>query len=266
MALLDELNVFEEIKNAKNKVAKNIENYKFREALKELMQLARLGNKFLADTEPWKLVKTEPEKVATIMNVCLQITANLSIISEPFIPFAAKKLQTMLNISVKEWEKAGDSELIPVGHKINQAELLFKKIEDDEIEIQIAKLEAIKKESKAKENKVIPQKEETTFDEFQKMDIRTGTIIEAEAVPKTDKLLKLKINVGIDTRTVVSGIAEFFSPSEIIGQPVCVLVNLQPRKLKGIESQGMILMAKKANGDLEFISPEDSISNGCIIS
>ncbi len=244
-------------------ISSSIERYRFREALSELMNLARLGNKYLADEEPWKQIKTDPERVQTIMYVALQIAAGLSALSEPFLPFTSQKLKLMLNLSNDvNWESVlKETELISANHKINKAELLFAKIEDDEIQKQLNKLEATKLENK--EVVLEPQKETIEFDDFTKLDIRIGTILEAEKIAKTKKLLKLKVDVGIDTRTIVSGIAESFKPEDIIGQRVLVLVNLAPRKLRGVESEGMILMSETPDGKLTFIEPErNSVNNG----
>ena len=246
-------------------IASSIERYRFREASQELMNLARLGNKYLADEEPWKQIKTDPERVKTVMYVALQIAAALSVVCEPFLPFTSEKLKGILNISESvAWNAIAETEeLIAPNHKIGKAELLFSKIEDKDIQVQLDKLEATKAANEA-ENKVIePQKETIEFDDFTKLDMRVGTIIEAVKVPKTKKLLQLKVDVGIDTRTIVSGIAESFKPEEIIGQKVTVLVNLAPRKLRGVESQGMILMTDTPDGKLAFIEPEnDSVKNG----
>jgi methionyl-tRNA synthetase len=250
-------------------IASSIERYRFREASQELMNLARLGNKYLADEEPWKQVKENPERVKTIMYVALQIAAGLSVVAEPFLPFSAEKLKGILNISEDiAWNEIAETEeLIAPNHKIGKAELLFAKIEDVEIQAQLNKLEATKQANVA-ENKILePQKETIEFDDFSKLDIRVGTIIEAVKVPKTKKLLQLKVDVGIDVRTIVSGIAESFKPEEIIGKKVTVLVNLAPRKLRGVESQGMILMTDTDDGKLAFIEPEnDSVKNGEQIS
>jgi len=246
-------------------IANSIERYRFREASQELMNLARLGNKYLADEEPWKLIKTDPERVKTIMFVALQIAAGLSVVAEPFLPFSTEKLKGILNISDElKWNDVEEKEvLISANHKIGKAELLFAKIEDKEIQTQLDKLEATKLANEADNKVVEPQKETIDFEDFSKLDIRVGTIIEAIKVPKTKKLLQLKVNVGIDTRTIVSGIAESFKPSAIIGQKVTVLVNLAPRKLRGVESQGMILMTDTPDGKLAFIEPEnDSVKNG----
>ena len=257
------------IATAKENISKNIEAYRFRDALKEAMQLARVGNKYLTETEPWKLIKTDEARVATILNVCLQITANCGILFEPFLPFSAKKILKMMNLSAAKWNDAGNLNVMTEGKEIGEAELMFRKIEDAEIDAQIQKLNESKKAREAEEAMnapVAPQKETIVYDDFAKMDIRVGTILAAERVPKTDKLMKLTVNVGIDTRTIVSGIAEHFTPEECVGRQVCVLVNLQPRKLKNIESNGMILMAEGANGKLQFVAPDEKIKEGCSIS
>ncbi|MPQ48077.1 methionine--tRNA ligase [Marinifilum sp. N1E240] len=250
-----------EIPVLKEKVEKNLETYHFREALKEAMNLARLGNKYLADTEPWKVVKTDEERVKTIMNICLQISANLSTLLEPFLPFSAVKLREFLNIERLEWENIGEN-VIEAGHQINKASLLFEKIEDATIQAQVDKLLATKAANEAANKVVTPAKENINFDDFMKMDVRVGTITEAEKVAKTKKLLKLTVDTGIDQRTIVSGIAEHYKPEEIIGKQVSVLVNLEPKKLKGIESQGMILMAEDADGKLSFVSPDQAVKPG----
>jgi methionyl-tRNA synthetase len=260
-----DLLVLEEIAKTPDRIADSIEKFRFREALGEMMNLARLGNKYLADQEPWKLIKTDEKRVRTIMNVSLQIATNLAIVCEPFIPFSSKKLFHLLNLSPLKWSSARNTNNISSGHKINsESAILFSKIEDVDIQKQLEKLELSKKENA---NVALEaQKPETTFDDFSKMDIRVGTILEAERVPKTDKLLKLKIDTGIDKRTVVSGIAEWYKPEEIVGQQVSILVNLAPRKIKGIESQGMILMAENNKGELSFVTPtKDNINNGSII-
>lgn len=244
------------------KTQEALDQFKFREAVKEAMNLARLGNKYLADTEPWKLIKTDAARVETIMYVALQITANLAILMEPFLPFAAEKLRKMLNMGQVDWKLCGQKQVLQAGHSIGQAELLFQKIEDSEIQAQLDKLQAFKKANEAAARTANPAKENISFDEFSKMDIRTGTIMEAEKVPKTKKLLKLKIDTGLDQRTVVSGIAEFFEPEAIVGRQVSILVNLAPRNIKGIESQGMILMAEDADGRLDFVAPQSPVKNG----
>jgi len=257
----DAKKVFEEIKEFPNTISASIKRYRFREALAELMNLARLGNKYLTDKEPWKIFKTDPEKVKEILNVSLQIVANLSVLSEPFLPFTAKKLQDMINLKGLCWDDCGNTDLLKPGHKLNKAEFLFERIEDSVIEEQVQKLLNTKKENEMN-TAAKPAKETIEFDDFVKVDIRTGTILEAEKVAKTKKLLKLKIDTGIDQRTVVSGIAEYYNAEDIIGKKVSILVNLAPRKLRGIESQGMILMAEDSEGKLCFVSPTEDVKNG----
>ncbi|MBI9033393.1 MAG: methionine--tRNA ligase [Bacteroidales bacterium] len=244
------------------KIAKSIESYRFREAVNEMMNMARLGNKYLTDNEPWKLAKTDPERVKTVMNISLQICANLSVVCEPFLPFTSEKLVKMMNLPAYKWEDAGNADLILAGVVINKAELLFEKIEDSVIEAQINKLLDTKKQNDAAQAPVAPAKANINFEDFMGMDIRTGTIIEAEKVAKTKKLLKLTVDTGIDKRTVVSGIAEYYKPEDIIGQQVSMLVNLEPKTLRGIESQGMILMAENHDGELCFVSPTKEFNNG----
>ncbi len=251
-------------------IASSVERYRFREALGELMNLARLGNKYLADEEPWKVIKDNPARVQTQMYVALQIARALSVLCEPFLPFTAAKLKAMLGADDAElnWNDISlKSDLLPAGSQIGQAELLFAKIEDEEIQRQVDKLEAAKT-ANAAENKVAePQKELIQYDDFAKMDIRTGTILEAEKMPKANKLLVLKVDTGIDVRTIVSGIAESFTPEEVVGKRVTVLVNLAPRALRGVESQGMILMTQNSEGKLVFVNPDtDGVGNGEVIS
>ena len=245
-------------------IGKSIERYRFREASQELMSLARLGNKYLADEEPWKVIKLDEERVQTIMYVALQISAALAVVSEPFLPFSATKLKNILNIDASlSWEDVTENTvLLAATHKINKAELLFSKIEDKEIEAQVEKLAATKIANEQENKVTTPQKETIEFEDFTKLDIRVGTILEAEKVAKTKKLLKLKVDVGIDIRTIVSGIAESFSPEEIIGLQVSVLVNLAPRKIRGVESQGMIFMADTPEGKLTFVAPSKEVKNG----
>lgn len=252
-----------ELATYKERVEKSIDTFRFREALKEAMNLARLGNKYLADTEPWKLIKTDAARVETIMNICTQITANLSIVFEPFMPFTTEKIRKILNVDAYNWEQLGSVNLVKAGHTISEAFLIFDKIEDAEIDAQVEKLKASRAEMEAAKVQVTPAKDEIAFDDFMKMDIRTGVILKAERVPKTKKLLKLLIDTGIDKRTVVSGIAESYEPENIVGKKVSILVNLAPRNIKGIESQGMILMAEDAKGELSFISPEKDFKPGC---
>ena len=253
-----DLKVILELKEIPKQVEIDIRAFRFRDALSNAMSLARLGNKYLAETEPWKLIKSNPERVKTIMNISLQITANLTIILEPFMPKKSNELASLLNIDLKKWDNAGNENLISEGHQINKPNILFSKIEDDKIEKQIEKL----KSSSQKQAKYPPMKEEITFDEFSKMDIRVGLIKAAEKVEKADKLLKLTVDTGIDVRTVVSGIAEHFKPEDVVGKKVSVLLNLTPRKIRGVESQGMILMAESENGELSFVSPTKEINPG----
>ncbi|MEO8517183.1 MAG: methionine--tRNA ligase subunit beta, partial [Flavobacterium sp.] len=249
-------------------ISSSIERYRFREALGELMNVARLGNKYLADEEPWKMIKTDAGRVQTQMYVALQIAAALSSLCEPFLPFTASKLSRILKIEgAIDWKTVSDnSDLIPAGHQIGEAELLFAKIEDEEIQKQIDKLEATKTANTAENAVPIAigaQKELIQFEDFAKMDLRVGTILEAEKMPKANKLLILKVDTGIDVRTIVSGIAESFKPEDIIGKRVTVLVNLAPRNLRGVESQGMILMTNNAEGKLVFVNPDvDGVGNG----
>ena len=284
-----------EVPALRESLEKNIENYRFREALKDAMQIARVGNKYISDSEPWKIAKTDLARTGTILNVCLQLCADLAIAFEPFTPFACERLRKMLNIkpSAKSegpgrvpqgdagtgiacamadapeigWEQLGSAEILPEGHQLGEAELLFAKIEDDAIQKQLDRLAAIRaqKEAEAKAElakQVTPQKEECSFEDFEKMDIRTATVLEAERVPKTDKLLKLTIDTGIDKRVIVSGIAEYYSPEDMLGKQICILANLKPRTIKGIESKGMILMAKQNDGKMRFITPQEVVVNG----
>ena len=296
----------------KKSVEDNIMNYKFREALKEAMNIARLGNKYLTDTEPWKVAKTDMDRAASILNVSLQICADLAVVFEPFLPFSAGKLRNILNVGIYagtdhragesgsssenlfregeaaalhtvpsgadaggdacavtlSWDSLGKDNILPEGHQLGEAVLLFSKIEDSIVECQVHKLEEKKaaKEAAAKAAaapvQAAPQKAECTFDEFEKMDIRTATVLEAERVPKTDKLLKLTIDTGVDRRTIVSGIAEYYTPEQMLGRQICILANLQPRKIRGIESKGMILMARQPDGKMRFITPEETLDNG----
>ena len=253
-------------------IASSIERYRFREASQELMNLARLGNKYLADEEPWKVIKVDEERTKTIMFVALQIASALATLSEPFLPFTSDKLKNILSVTSSavemSWEDISTKNvLLPTGHQIGKAELLFSKIEDEAIQQQLDKLIASKKANEAANKTVEPQKDTITYDDFSKLDIRVGTILEAEKMPKANKLLVLKVDTGIDVRTIVSGIAESFSAEEVIGKKVTVLVNLAPRALRGVESQGMILMTENAEGKLVFVNPDDkSVANGLHIS
>ncbi len=256
-----------ELATIKESLERNIEHYHFREALKDAMNFARIGNKYLADTEPWKVVKSDPERVKTILNLALQITASTAIAIEPFMPFTAAKMLRMLAVDKFDWERLGALDLIGEGHRIGTPELLFEKIEDDVIARQLDKLAAIKAANKAAEvsQNVEKQKDNCSFDEFQKMDVRISTILAAEKVAKTKKLLKLTVDTGIDKREIVSGIAEHFTPEELVGRQVLVLVNLEPRELKGILSKGMILMAEDASGKLRLLGPDERTSNGAVV-
>ena len=300
----------------KKAVEENLENYKFREALKEAMNIARLGNKYLTDTEPWKVAKTDMDRTASILNVSLQICADLAIVFEPFLPFSAGKLRDILNVGlvagmdhrcgeegtcgenvfkpgegaalhtvschsgqagaeqksvpVLSWEDLGRESVLPAGHQLGEAVLLFSKIEDSVVEAQVKRLEDTKKANEAAAAEasaptVDPQKAECSFEDFEKMDIRTATVLEAERVPKTDKLLKLTIDTGIDKRVIVSGIAEYYTPEQMVGKQICILANLAPRKIRGIESKGMILMARQNDGKMRFITPQETLSNGAAI-
>jgi len=260
--------ILAELPLLKKALEENIENYRFREALKEAMNIARLGNKYLADTEPWKLVKTDPQRVRTILNISLQITASLAVAIEPFMPFTAKKILGLLRIDKPGWERIGDPALVETGHRIGEPVLLFEKIEDSVIEAQLQKLADTKKANMAREagkKQAEPQKENVSFDDFGKMDIRVATILEAEKIAKTKKLLKLTIDTGIDRRTIVSGIAEHYKPEELTGRQVLVLINLEPRELRGVLSQGMILMAQDASGKLTLLSPDGKTDSGATV-
>ena len=294
-----------EIPALRKSLEENLINFKFREALKDAMSIARVGNKYISDTEPCKVAKTDMARTATILNVSLQICADLAIAFEPFTPFAAERLRTMLCVGLNagtdhrkgeqetvntykegegaaihtgiapqgltlNWEQLGATEILPAGHQIGEAQLLFAKIEDDAIQAQLDRLEAIRaeKEAAAKAEaakQVAPQKAECTFEEFEKMDIRTATVLAAERVPKTDKLLKLSIDTGIDQRTIVSGIAEYYAPEEMVGKQICILANLKPRVIRGIESRGMILMAKQSDGLMRFVTPQEAVTNGAVV-
>ncbi len=301
----------------------NLDGFHFREALKDAMSIARVGNKYISDTEPWKVAKTDMDRTASILYTSLQICANLAIAFEPFTPFSAEKLRGILKVGLDAgfdhragegeptinffkpgesralhtiagvpsetglnpaatpsdkpvfcWDDLGKADLLPVGHELGEAVLLFAKVEDSVVEAQVAKLNATKaaneaaaKEAAAKEaaSKVEPQKPEVTFEDFGAMDIRTATVLEAERVPKTDKLLKLTIDTGIDKRTIVSGIAEYYSPEDMLGKQICILANLKPRTIRGIESKGMILMAKQGDGTMRFVTPQEIVTNGAVI-
>ena len=254
-----------EISHIRANVESSLENFRFREGLKEAMNLARLGNKYLADTEPWKLIKTDETRVKTILNIALQLAANMALLSEPFLPFSSERLKAMLLLPPTAWDKIGNSDLLAAGHPLGEPSLLFEKIEDEAIEKQLKRLADTKIANEKNSYQALPQKTDISYDEFSTMDIRVGTILEASRVPKTDKLMKLLIDTGIDKRTIVSGIAAYFTPEELPGKQVCVLVNLAPRKLKGIDSQGMILLAEDADGKLVFVTPENAVTNGVVV-
>lgn len=262
-----DLDLIEVIKSTPGKIDDSINNFKFREALNHLIDLARAGNKYLADTEPWHLIKTDEERVKTILNLSLQVAANLSLLASPFLPFSSKELSEILNYNSTVWTDAGATNLLEVGHQINKAKLLFQKIEDDAIEAQVEKLKSTAIiNSKEKEMEQLELPTEITFDDFTKLDIKVGTITSAEKVEKADKLLKLIVDIGTEQRTVVSGIAQSYNADEVIGQQVSLLTNLAPRKIRGILSQGMILMAENEDGKLAFIAPDKQVNNGGSIS
>lgn len=250
------------LKTASNSIAESLELYRFRDAQAEMMNVARIGNKLLTETEPWKLIKTAPYEAGLILNACLQITANLRLLTEPFLPKTAVKLGLWLGLPAGKWADAGRLDLLPAGAKLRVPDLLYTRIDDDMVEAQLAKLEATAAETILNTAKVNPEKPTIAYDDFIKMDIRTAVIVAAERVPKTDKLLKITLNTGVDTRTVVSGIAAYFDPEKLAGQQVTVLLNLAPRKIKGIDSQGMILMAEEADGSLRFVRAEGEPASG----
>ena len=270
----EDLIVLAEITKFPDRIGNAILNYRFREAQMEMMNLARIGNKYLSDNEPWK--NPDLERVKTILNISLQICANLSILCQPFLPFTSVKLRNMLNLDALNWNDASNTNLLPANHQLREPEMLFAKVDPELLKFQYQKLEKIKKLQEEQEQKAAdgnetslplePQKAVTSFDEFSKMDIRIGTIIAAERMPKSDKLLKLIIDTGIDQRTVLSGIAKFYAPENIIGQQVSILINLAPRKMMGIESNGMILMAENDKGELSFVlANKSTINNGSTI-
>ena len=243
-----------EFVNVKERVENLLDQYKFREAQKEAMELARIGNRYLAETEPWKLAKTDLGRVATILNLSLQLVANLSIVFEPFLPFSSKKLREMLNLASFEWTSLGSIELLAEGHELGEVGLLFEKIEDDVIQAQLDRLDRIKKENEAANYKANPIRPECSFDDFMKLDLRVGTVLECAKVPKADKLLQFKIDDGLETRTILSGIAKHFNPEELVGKQVCFIANLPPRTLRGIVSEGMILSAEDNEGKLSLLT------------
>ena len=254
-----------EFSDTRKEMDNYLDNFRFRDALKEVMNLARIGNKYLAETEPWKLAKTDPERVKTIMNISIQICANLSIAFEPFLPFSTEKLRKQLNIGKFNWSEIGSIDLIKAGHQIGTPELLFEKIEDDAIQAQLDRLQRIKKENEQKNWKPNEVKSTIAFDDFGKLDLRVGTVLDCQKVPKADKLLQFKIDDGMGGRTIVSGIAKWYKPEDLIGKQVCFIANLAPRMLKGIESQGMILSTVNSDGSLCIVTPQKQTRPGCTI-
>lgn len=252
-----------EFEGVKEEVENLLNNFRFRDAQKEAMNLARIGNKYLADTEPWKLAKTDMPRVQTILNIALQLVANLGIAFEPFLPFSSKKLREMLNINSFDWANLGRIDHLAAGHTLGEPQLLFEKIEDDAINAQMERLERIKKENEVNSFTPAPVAPTVAFDDFMKLDIRVGKVLECEKVPKADKLLKFKIDDGMGGRTIVSGIAKYYKPEELVGKEVCFIANFEPRKLKGVESQGMILSAENADGSLVVIGPQGEVKPGC---
>ena len=252
----------QEFAHVKEEVERLLNVFKFRDAQKEAMNLARIGNKYLADTEPWKLAKTDMDRVATILNISLQLVANLAIAFEPFLPFSAEKLRKMLNMEEFDWNNLGKTDLLTTGHELNTPELLFEKIEDSVIEAQIQKLLDTKKANEKANYKANPIRENIEFDDFLKLDIRVGTVLKCTKVPKADKLLQFKIADGLENRIIVSGIAQHYKPEELVGKQVCFIANLPPRKLKGIVSEGMILSAENADGSLAVLTTEKEVKPG----
>lgn len=254
-------------KSLRETIEEDLDHFRFRGALRDAMNLARLGNKYLADTEPWRIAKTDMPRTGTILNIALQITANLAIIFEPFLPFSVAKIKQFLNIDELSWDQLGDFNLMSVGHELGESELLFEKIEDEEIEHQLQKLMDTKKANEGKEYKAQPVKEEIVFDDFTKLDIRVATVLECEKVPKTDKLLRFLLDDGIDKRTILSGIAEYYpEPEKLVGKQVCIIANLAPRKMRGILSEGMILSAENADGTLALVEPSSKVLPGSVIN
>ena len=257
-----DLETIREFRGVKEQVEKLIEEFRFRDAQKEAMNLARIGNKYLADSEPWKVIKTDPERVKTVINLSLQLVANLAIAFEPFLPFSSEHLRGMLNVERPEWDRLGSTDLLPEGHQLNEPALLFEKIEDAVIEAQIQKLLDTKKANEAAAYKANPVRQDIAFEDFEKLDIRVGTVVECERVPKADKLLRFLIADGLENRTIVSGIAKHYSPEQLIGKQVCFIANLPPRKLRGIESQGMILSAENFDGGLSVLTVDREVKPG----
>jgi methionyl-tRNA synthetase len=253
----------EELGNLRKAVERNLDNFRFREAQQAAMNFAHLGNKYLAETEPWKTIKTDIDRTASILNTALQLVANLSIVFEPFLPFSAEKIRRFLRIETVSWNRLGDTDILPVGHELGQSELLFEKIEDDVIENQIQRLLNIKKANEAKTYKAKPIKETIPFEIFEKLDIRVGTVLECEKVPKSDKLLRFVLDDGSETRTILAGVAKWYPhPEKLIGKQVCFIANLEPKKMRGIMSEGMILLAENADGSLVFIEPSKNVLPG----
>ncbi|MBR6483091.1 MAG: methionine--tRNA ligase subunit beta, partial [Bacteroidaceae bacterium] len=257
-----DLETIREFRGVKEQVEKLIEEFRFRDAQKEAMNLARIGNKYLADSEPWKVIKTDPERVKTVINLSLQLVANLAIAFEPFLPFSSERLRGMLNVERPEWDRLGSTDLLPEGHQLNEPALLFEKIEDAVIEAQIQKLLDTKKANEAAAYKANPVRQDIAFEDFEKLDIRVGTVVECERVPKADKLLRFLIADGLENRTIVSGIAKHYNPEDLIGKQVCFIANLPPRKLRGIESQGMILSAENFDGGLSVLTVDREVKPG----
>ena len=255
----------EEFRGVGQKLDEYMDSFRFRDALKEVMNLARIGNKYLADTEPWKLIKTDPERVKTIMNLSMQICVNLSVAFEPFLPFSAEKLRSQLNVGKINWDTLGSIDQLEAGHKVGESKLLFEKIEDSEIEAQVNKLNERKRQNELKNWQPAGQKETASIEDFQKLDLRVGTVLECQKVPKSDKLLQFKIDDGMGGRTIVSGIAKWYEPEALVGKQVCFVANLAPRKLKGVESQGMILSTVNKDGSLCIIQPQNPTAPGCTI-
>lgn len=258
--------LYHEIQLVPGKIGKHLEEFRFRDALSELMNLARLGNKYLADEEPWKVIKENPDRVKTQMFCALQVAGALAHLCEPFLPFTAGKMRAGLNLEGQTWDSVLTTPPLPSGHRIKEIPLLFSKIEDEVIDAQIQKLENTKQANKKTNPNANPMKEQIQFDDFEKIDLRTATILEAEKVEKADKLLKFKVDTGVDVRTVVSGVAGSFTPEELVGKQVMILMNLAPRKIRGIESQGMLLLTTKPDGKLSFVTPDDPVENGIEIS
>ena len=256
--------VIDRLNEYPGEIAASLDNFKFREALNLMMEVARMGNKYLADTEPWKVIKEDQDRVGTILNISLQIAASLAILATPFLPKTCKKLNTILGLSESNWSQAGRPDMLEAGHQLSKPELLFEKIEDPVVENQIAKLQATKNENTA--NQVTAAKPSIAFEDFTQMDIRIGRITKAEKVPKSKKLLKLQVDTGVDKRTIVSGIAQHYTVEQLVGQQVTVLLNLTPRKIMGIESQGMVLMAENSDGTLAFLQPDKEINPGGEVS